>query len=356
MGHRLDAARRDAHSWRARRESDVFSDKDEQDFRRWMAEHPAHAEAFAEAEVVWMSLGEAEFSADILEIDAPKKTGGLWSNTFSGPAWGARLAGGAAVFASLALVFVTAQFFTSEPTGPVAVEAPPTALVLSNSASTPSEYELADGSTLTLGIGSNAEVLFDSTQRSVYLDRGEALFEVASLPDRPFVVTTGGAEIRVTGTMFELRRRHDAVTVGVVEGEVEVSHALALSGVVDETASQDWSRQEGTLMSRTRLQSGERVRVSRSEGLGEPFTAEAGQIGAWRSGTLIYLETPLSDVISDLNRYAGSSITLDPAAAGLTLSGTFDVSEIHQLPEILPLALPVEIDTTGDTERIVLRK
>lgn len=81
---------------------------------------------------------------------------------------------------------------------------------------------LADGSRLAVGAGSNVDVRLGKDRREVVLDRGQAFFEVAHDPARPFYVIAGRAEIRVTGTRFDVRRVGDNVQVSVLDGRVEV--------------------------------------------------------------------------------------------------------------------------------------
>ncbi len=53
---------------------------------------------------------------------------------------------------------------------------------------------------------------------------GKAHFSVQSVPERDFFVEAGPVVVRVVGTRFVVSRQHDAVTVSVEEGLVEVIH------------------------------------------------------------------------------------------------------------------------------------
>ncbi len=61
--------------------------------------------------------------------------------------------------------------------------------------------------------------------RQVWLDKGEAYFEVAHIASRPFVVHAGNKNVTVLGTKFSVRRDDDKVTVSVVQGRVRVEDA-----------------------------------------------------------------------------------------------------------------------------------
>src|SRR5690606_33594553 len=65
---------------------------------------------------------------------------------------------------------------------------------------------------------------FTRSTRSVALDRGEAHFNVAKDPKRPFQVSAGVGTVTAVGTAFNVQRRQDAhVVVTVTEGIVEVA-------------------------------------------------------------------------------------------------------------------------------------
>lgn len=55
---------------------------------------------------------------------------------------------------------------------------------------------------------------------------GEALFEVAKDPSRPFVIQCKDISIRVLGTSFSLRADNDSVVVKVLTGKVNVTSAI----------------------------------------------------------------------------------------------------------------------------------
>lgn len=62
------------------------------------------------------------------------------------------------------------------------------------------------------------------SDRSVFLDQGEAFFEVTKDPKHPFVVYTKQIKTRVLGTKFAVSTQPKAITeVSVSEGKVEVS-------------------------------------------------------------------------------------------------------------------------------------
>jgi transmembrane sensor len=82
---------------------------------------------------------------------------------------------------------------------------------------------LSDGSKITLDAGSKFSYPgnFTGDTRQVYL-AGEAFFEAASNPEKPFIVVANHAAVEVLGTKFNIRawQQEQKITVTVTEGSV----------------------------------------------------------------------------------------------------------------------------------------
>ena len=91
----------------------------------------------------------------------------------------------------------------------------------------PSEWDrtlLADGSVLRVGPNTKVRWSFTDQQRTLILGRGEAVFEVAKDPLRPFIVTTQVGDVRAIGTEFGVSLVNaSTVVVTVAHGKVAVS-------------------------------------------------------------------------------------------------------------------------------------
>lgn len=100
--------------------------------------------------------------------------------------------------------------------------------VVSTPAATTTLVTLSDGTKVMLNANSTLEypASFDDTEvREVRL-KGEAHFEVAKNPHRPFVVKAGEMQTQVLGTVFDVKAyRKDAPKVTLMEGKVKVSNA-----------------------------------------------------------------------------------------------------------------------------------
>jgi transmembrane sensor len=83
---------------------------------------------------------------------------------------------------------------------------------------------LADGSLVAINTKTALEVVMKPKSRRIVLKEGEAWFQVAKDPTRPFVVAAGPVRVRAVGTAFSVRRDDEAgagVDVMVTEGVVE---------------------------------------------------------------------------------------------------------------------------------------
>ncbi len=83
---------------------------------------------------------------------------------------------------------------------------------------------LSDGSVLRIGPNTRLRWSFDDNQRVIVLSEGEAVFEVAKDPNRPFIVTTQVGDVRAVGTEFGVSLMNaSTAVVTVAHGKVAVS-------------------------------------------------------------------------------------------------------------------------------------
>jgi len=177
--------------------------------------------------------------------------------------------------------------------------------------------KLEDGSFVLLNTDSRVEIEFTGHERRVVLARGEALFNVVHHSSRPFIVSSGGVDIRAVGTQFNVRRRDEATDVAVVEGVVQIATA------------QNRSIATGT-------QAGLAASAPTQLGAGETAHIVSGHINreqrpnldnalSWRKRRLVFTDVPLAEVAAEFNRYNRTKIRVEGAAAKTKqLSGIFD--------------------------------
>ena len=146
---------------------------------------------------------------------------------------------------------------------------------------------LPDQTEITLNVGSRIKYSanFSEDERLVEL-AGEALFHVTSDSTRPFIVKTENMNIRVVGTVFDVKEYADDLiaSVSVASGEVEVNLS-------------EMGRAASILLEQNR-----QLRMDKATGNFEKQTIDADKYMSWTNGALYFYRTPILEVVNILNR------------------------------------------------------
>ena len=184
---------------------------------------------------------------------------------------------------------------------------------------------LDDGTRVSLNSETRVEIDYTKSQRRVQLIRGEAYFEVAHNPARPFVVTAGGTRVTALGTTFVVRYDTDKTAVTLVEGKVVVMPAAGDEppAVPSSKGPVPPSHAHKDLV----LTPGERVTLARNTpALVDEPRVEA--VTAWRRGEVMLDKMQLSDAIAEMNRYDSQTLIIeDPRVAALQVSGIYHAGD-----------------------------
>ena len=197
------------------------------------------------------------------------------------------------------------------------------------------EVPLADGSRITLSSDSRVRVTYSRDERHIELQQGEAFFEVAKNPGRPFTVVAGERRVTAVGTRFDVRRERADLRVVVTQGVVRLE---AQAGV-------DGQRQPITLLpaGSVALASGDGVTVQSGP------IAQAEDRLSWRSGFLVFHDTPLAAAAAEFNRYNTRKIVVGDAATGaLRIGGNFRWSNAEAFVRLLQQGFPVRAEQRAD--------
>lgn len=297
MSDRRDRARSEAAAWFARLGRQAVTTDALRAFRDWRRT-PANAQAYAEVERTWAKAGTLAHDPEIraathAALDRRPRTrpAGLPRSPL---AWGA--AGLAALALAAGLRFGPGLAAPAYDTG-VGEQR----LVM-----------LDDGSRVRLNTDSRVRIRFRDDRRRVELLRGQAFFEVAHDPARPFTVDAGAADVRALGTRFDVRRLDGTVQVTLVEGAVRVQ--------ADEARAEDgpaaWT-----------LAAGQQLTVAAGRAAAARPADTAGAT-SWTAGRIVFRETPLAAAVAEVNRYAPHKVTLEaPSLAAAPVNGVFDTGD-----------------------------
>jgi transmembrane sensor len=273
---------------------DQPSSGDQAMFSQWLKADPAHAEAYAQAQVVWeLTQVPARTLAD---EEALALQGYLNAMNRSRRASVRRWSGALAMAACLLLMISLGSGWQPsrwiDDLGADYVSAPGEIRTVI----------LADQSQVTLDADSAIAVDFSGGERHVQVRRGAGFFSVTHTGE-PFVVDAEKGQARVLGTQFEVRLQPHGAQVTVLSGRVGVT--------ADKNAEQQI------------LAAGQQVAYG--EGTAQPLHLVDSEAQlAWRQGWLNYYKATLADVVEDLRRYyPGRIVLLNDELAQRRVSGSF---------------------------------
>jgi transmembrane sensor len=195
-------------------------------------------------------------------------------------------------------------------------------------------WQLSDNSTLRLNTDTSVTAHYSHSERLIKIDRGEALFEVAHEPLRPFRVVAGTASAMAVGTTFSVYRQAGSALITVVQGRVTVSTVVGSSGSVT-------------------AQGGEQVRVKDGEPPGPATAADVQRSTAWLHRQIVFEREPLASVAAEFNRYGALPIDIEtPALGTLPITGIFSVDDPETFLDFLRSFHGVAIEATSTRIRV----
>lgn len=180
---------------------------------------------------------------------------------------------------------------------------------------------LADGTHIWLNRDSKLEypASFDGKERLVRLE-GEAYFEVAKNPEKPFVVLAGKSKTEVLGTAFNLSAYEEIgeVLLSVQEGKVRFSSTFLKGGEAILTATQQ-------------------ARIDPAGQLERIEEALHPNTLSWKTGKLIFEESPLWKVLLAVGHQYQVAIRWADASEGkdCAITTTFEGGELQDILEEL---------------------
>ena len=155
---------------------------------------------------------------------------------------------------------------------------------------------LPDGTVAWLNSGSTLKYnnLYGKKTRDVLLT-GEGYFQVTKDKSKPFLVHTNNIEIKVLGTVFNVRSYLDdpTVEVNLLEGKVDVT-----------------TRNNGSLKKLT-LAPNEKIIYTKKTGTMFSYKAIADKSAQWTIGRLCFVDATLENIVKDLERKYDVKIKLE---------------------------------------------
>lgn len=299
--------RDDAANWVARMDAGVWSETQEAELQAWLAGDPRRSGALLQAQAAWMTLDHPPVAQARIEA-APSR----WSRR-------GLIAGGVGMLAaSLAGGFLWHNAGTTYETEVGEIRRVP----------------LADGSSVAINTASRIDIRLAASRRDVTVEAGEAWFQVAPDPARPFVVAAGRVRVRAVGTAFAIRRRDRGADILVTEGVVEA-----------------WT--DGAEGNKVRLTAGHRAFVTDNAAIIRPpgTPSSVDRALAWRAGRIDLVGDTLAQAAEEFNRYNRRRIVLvDPTIVGEQFDGLFRTDDPEGFAVAVSSSLSVPIDLSRPDE------
>lgn len=311
---RADDIEAQAAEWLAKRDGDNWTPQKQEEMDTWINAATAHRIAWLRLESVWRRADR------LSSLYNPECSAVPATSTIKHYSW--------AIAAGVVLMVGTAWITT------ISLREQParydTALGQSTS------LALEDGTRVTLNTNTKLRAKLATARRVVWLDKGEAYFEVAHEAGRPFVVEAGSRRVTVLGTRFSVRRDDDdEIRVSVADGRVQVESTGEASAPSVLTRN-DSLRAVGDIV---------QIKHNTEQQIASNLS--------WRQGRLVLDQMTLQQATQEFNRYNKRQlIVTDPVAAQLRLGGSFNVDNIDGFARLLQQGMGLKIEQSGDNIKI----
>ncbi|MBC3436779.1 DUF4880 domain-containing protein [Pseudomonas sp. BW16M2] len=291
-----------AIEWLVKLRYDSPGPRTEQQFQRWLASHPQHAQAWQRVS----SLGD-----ELASLPAE-----LSRQTLAGSERRRMSRRDHLKLLSLLALGASVGWAAREPLGLPA-------LMADSRTATGERRELlaSDGSLIRLNTASAIDLRYSAEQRRLTLLRGEVSLDGNANDNRPFSIDTRVGALSTQGGQLLLRENVQGLLLAVRQGEVTL---FPTSGAAH------------------RVKPGEVLQVS-AQGDFQPATLHGDPWG-WTDGVLSVQQMPLGEFIDELSRYRPGVLRCAPEVAGLKVSGTFQLADSDQILLLVARSLPVRVD------------
>jgi transmembrane sensor len=281
-----------AAAWLERRDRQNWNAEQQAELETWLGESPAHRLAYLRLYAAW------NYADRLAAMRRPRLSRLVSSSRKIGPA-AFKIAAACVVVAAIGVAGVS-------------YSKKPQTQAFDTSIGGHETLKLADGSRIELNTNTKVRVALSAGQRKVWLDRGEAYFEVQHNAARPFTVVTGNHRVTDLGTKFTVRANGDSLRVALLEGRAKV-----------ETDSV-WNQPQSVILTPGDVVIATRTSLSMERQSTRRLSDDLG----WRRGMLIFDRTPLADVVAQFNRYNAKKLSVSGSAAQMKIDGTFPATNI----------------------------
>jgi transmembrane sensor len=209
-------------------------------------------------------------------------------------------------------------------------------------ADTRSKVVLPDGTTVILNKDSKIDYSkgFNGKERKVILT-GEAYFDVAHNPDKPFIVHTSTADIRVYGTEFNVKNyERETWETTLLSGKVEVLVNNAAKEKFILKPSQKLSIGKPDVNTPIKASKKNEDKIVISE-----YTKVESQVAetSWIDDKMIFVDKPLYEIASELERQFHITVRFNSEETKMyRYTGVFSNQSLTEVLQILDISRPIK--------------
>ncbi len=299
----------EAAAWLEHRNHAEWSAADQAAFDAWLAQSLAHRIAYLRLEEAWRFADRLT----ALKSETPRREnrpGSRWGRVIKGSVAASAIVAAAAIAIPLSSTKPSEQTYSTDVGGS-------------------KRLTLADGSQIELNTDTAIRIAKDGQTRKVWLDKGEAYFQVVHNANRPFIVVAGNHRLLDLGTKFLVREDRDRLRVSVLEGRVQYEAN---------------ARKPSALP--TLLGAGDvLVATAKSQSVARAGTTEISNALGWRMGVITLDNATLADAAVEFNRYSSHKLVIaDRAAANLRIMGTFQAGNADAFAAVAQDIFKLHID------------
>lgn len=192
--------------------------------------------------------------------------------------------------------------------------------------------QLTDGSTVVLNSNSTLKIPVTYNRKNRVLDlQGEALFDVAKDPQRPFIVTADEVSVQAVGTSFKVRAYgfEPGIRTALMEGKVKVADQRKSSSPVIMTAGQS-------------------IYIDRASRVIQQNGFDPNEEEVWKSGVLLFSNASLDEIGKKLQYWYGMEVVINARPSSpIHFNGEFVQKDLNEVLKAISYVTGLKCSVNG---------
>ncbi len=205
---------------------------------------------------------------------------------------------------------------------------------------------LSDGTKVWLNAGSQLiyPAVFINTDRKVTLV-GEAFFDVAKNPKRPFIVCASDVRVHVLGTRFDISAYPEDKVIQTVLEEGKVNLKYLAKGILNREYEVE-------------MKPNQMVEFDKTSGEASSAMVDVSKYVSWKDGLLEFEKVDLGRALMQVERFYNVKIHLaDPVIGTYKLSGKLDLKdEPEKVLNVIKLTVPIDWQKKSNGDFVINKK